>query len=74
MNEMTILGQNTDRTNDTVNELAIGLIDIFSQLPTGFKMLFFGSCLAIMAYAIHKDYGIFETDSGWQITNHPMTA
>ena len=74
MNEMTIFEQNTDRTNDTVNELAIGLIDIFSQLPTGFKMFFFGSCLAIMAYAIHKDYGIYETDSGWQITNHPMTT
>jgi hypothetical protein len=70
MNDMTNFEQNTD----TINELAIGLIDIFSQLPAGFKMFFFGSCLAIMAYAIHKDYGIFETDSGLQITNHSITA
>ena len=54
-------------TNIEKNEPATDLLEIFKQLPCSFQMIFFGGCLAIIAYAIHKGYSI-RTDSGLQIT------
>lgn len=67
MNELTNIVKNEPITNNARNDLATDLLEIFKQLPCSFQMIFFGGCLAIVAYAIHKGYSI-RTDSGLQIT------
>ena len=67
MNELTNIVINEQITINARNDLATDLLEIFKQLPYSFQMIFFGGCLAIVAYAIHKGYSI-RTDSGLQIT------
>ena len=50
--------------NYRTNELMVGFMNIFQQLPQGFQMAFLCGCLAIFTYIIHEGYCINTTESG----------
>lgn len=69
MNDILEIKNNISK-NYRTNELMVGFMNIFQQLPQGFQMAFLCGCLAIFTYIIHEGYCINTTESGLQISKY----